>query len=246
MERYGRWLPPAATLLCGSKGIELETALRPSQVIAETLGERPGVALTLSGPNLSGEIAAGLPAATVIAGPASARRQAAAVQRLLASERLRVYTSVDQTGVELGGALKNVIAIACGICDGLGYGHNARAGLVTRGLAEMTRLAVAAGGRARTLAGLAGLGDLMATVASASSRNYSLGVAIGRGATLHDLQAATVHVAEGVPTTWAARSLAQRLGVELPVTVTLAQVLDGTLTPRQGAAALMQRALTRE
>jgi glycerol-3-phosphate dehydrogenase (NAD(P)+) len=246
LQRLASALPAGVTLLCASKGIEIGSGLRMSQVIADVLGTGQAVALTLSGPNLSGEIAAGLPAATVVAGPPEHAGRAAAVQALLSNEQLRVYTSDDQPGVELGGALKNVIAIACGVCDGLGYGHNARAGLITRGLAEMTRLAVACGGRPATLAGLAGLGDLLTTVASAASRNYSLGVALGSGTTLAEARAATVHIAEGVPTAHAALDLARRLDVELPITERLCALLDATATPVEGARALMQRALGAE
>lgn len=246
LQRLAAVLPSDVTLLCASKGIEIDSGLRMSQVIADTLGPDRAAVLTLSGPNLSGEIAAGLPAATVVAGPAEHADRVAAVRALLSNEQLRVYTSDDQPGVELGGALKNVIAIACGVCDGLGYGHNARAGLITRGLAEMTRLAVACGGRPATLAGLAGLGDLLTTVASAASRNYSLGLALGSGSTLLEARAATVHIAEGVPTAHAALDLARRLGVELPITERLCALIDGSATPVDGARALMQRALGAE
>lgn len=242
----GAALDPGTDLLCASKGIELSSGLRMSEVIRHTLGERPGACLTLSGPNLSGEIVRGLPAASVVAGPPAQASAARAVQRRLSSERFRLYTSTDQVGVEIGGAMKNVIAIACGICDGLGYGHNARAGLMTRGLAEMTRLARACGGRSRTLAGLAGMGDLVATVASTSSRNYALGLALGRGESLAAITAGSVHVAEGVQTAQAALTLAARLGVELPVTQQLAAVLAGACTPAEGARAVMRRALVAE
>jgi len=242
----GAALDPRTDLLCASKGIELESGLRMAEVIRDALGERPGACLTLSGPNLSGEIVRGLPAAAVVAGPPEQATAAHAVQRRLSSERFRIYTSSDQVGVEIGGAMKNVIAIACGICDGLGYGHNARASLMTRGLAEMTRLARACGGRTRTLAGLAGLGDLVATVASTASRNYALGLALGRGEQLTAITAGSVHIAEGVPTADAALTLAARLGVELPVTAQLAAVLSGGCTPEQGARALMGRALSTE
>lgn len=235
-------LPTRTVLLSAAKGIEIPTGMRMSEVIADLLGAERGRTLTLSGPNLSGEIVRGLPAASVIAGPGELLPAAQSVQQLLSSERLRLYTSADQPGVELGGAMKNVVAIACGICDGLGYGHNARAGLITRGLAEMTRLAVASGGRAETLAGLAGLGDLVATVASSSSRNYSLGVALGRGETLAAISGGTAHVAEGVPTTAAAMGLAARLGVALPVTEQLREVFTGRRSPRDAARALMARA----
>ncbi|HZQ39114.1 MAG TPA: NAD(P)H-dependent glycerol-3-phosphate dehydrogenase [Dehalococcoidia bacterium] len=242
----GAALDPRADLLCASKGIELSSGLRMSEVVRDALGERTGACLTLSGPNLSGEIVRGLPAASVVAGPPAQAAAARAVQQRISSERFRLYTSTDQVGVEIGGAMKNVVAIACGICDGLGYGHNARAGLTTRGLAEMTRLARACGGRTRTLAGLAGLGDLVATVASSSSRNYALGLALGRGESLAAITAGSVHVAEGVQTAQAALTLAARLGVELPVTQQLAAVLSGHCTPVDGARALMRRALVAE
>jgi glycerol-3-phosphate dehydrogenase (NAD(P)+) len=242
IERLAMRLPAKAILLCAAKGIEVTSGLRMSEVIAELLGTERGRSLSLSGPNLSGEIVRGLPAASVIAGPPDLLGAALKVQLWLSSERLRLYTSSDQAGVEIGGAMKNVIAIACGICDGLGYGHNARAGLITRGLAEMTRLAVAAGGRAETLAGLTGLGDLVATVASSSSRNYSLGLALGRGETLEAIRGGSVHIAEGVPTAEAAIRLAARLGVELPVTEQLREVFTVRRSPRQAAAALMARA----
>src|SRR5579883_831983 len=242
----GSALDARTDLLCASKGIELASGLRMSEVTREALGERPGGCLTLSGPNLSGEIVRGLPAASVVAGPAEQAAAARRVQQRLSSERFRVYTSTDQIGVEIGGAMKNVIAIACGICDGLGYGHNARAGLMTRGLAEMTRLARACGGRTRTLAGLAGLGDLVATVASTSSRNYALGLALGRGTPLAEAEARLGHIAEGVATTRAALTLARTLGVELPITEQLAAVLAGSCSPAEGARALMVRAPARE
>ncbi|HEY7295623.1 MAG TPA: NAD(P)H-dependent glycerol-3-phosphate dehydrogenase [Dehalococcoidia bacterium] len=242
----GAALDPSADLLCASKGIELHSGLRMSEVIRQALGERAGASLTLSGPNLSSEIVRGLPAASVVAGPPEQAAAARAVQQRFSSERFRLYTSSDQAGVEIGGALKNVIAIACGICDGLGYGHNARAGLMTRGLAEITRLARACGGRTRTVAGLAGMGDLVATVASTASRNYALGLALGRGKQLAEITAGSVHVAEGVPSTSAALALAARLGIELPVTAQLAAVLSGECTPEQGARALMRRALIAE
>ncbi|HLZ72720.1 MAG TPA: NAD(P)H-dependent glycerol-3-phosphate dehydrogenase [Dehalococcoidia bacterium] len=242
----GPALPAATGLLCASKGIEVRSGLRMSEVIREALGPRPGVVLTLSGPNLSGEIAGHLPAAAVVAGPPEAEAGIVRVQEVLSSDRFRTYGSHDQIGVELGGALKNVIAIACGIGDGLGFGHNARAALLTRGLAEITRLVVACGGDARTMSGLAGVGDLMTTVASSASRNYSLGVALGRGERLADYAARSVHIAEGVPTTRAAVALGERLGVELPIAQQLRAVLDEECTPLAGATALMRRALVAE
>ena len=246
VQQLVRWLQPRTIVLCASKGIELQTGLRMSEVITEAGGDRIRDPLTLSGPNLSGEIVAGLPAATVVAGPPGAGASAVRVQALISSNKLRVYTSDDQPGVELGGALKNVIAIACGICDGLGYGHNARAGLITRGLAEMTRLAMAAGGYERTLAGLAGLGDLMTTVASEASRNYSLGVALGKGIPLGEAISAGGHIAEGAATTTAALMLAARLNIELPITAQVEAVVNGHAAPADAAHALMLRALGQE
>jgi glycerol-3-phosphate dehydrogenase (NAD(P)+) len=225
-----------------AKGIELGTGLRMSQVLREELPEGTPV-LALSGPNLAGEIARGLPAATVVAGPDDA---AVRVQGALASPSFRVYTHDDIVGVELGGALKNIIALAAGICDSLGYGDNAKAGIVTRGLAEITRLGGALGANPLTFAGLSGLGDVTATCASPLSRNRRVGEALGRGMPLNRILAELDHVAEGVSTTAAAVELARRLGVELPIAETMDRLLRGEITAVEGVRALMEREVRSE
>ena len=238
-------LEPELDVILATKGLEGGTLMRVSEVAAAVLGQdRVAHLATLSGPTFAREIAAGEPAAVVIAArdPATARR----LQQRLASPTLRLYTSTDVIGVELGAALKNVIAIASGICQGLGLGSNTRAALIARGLAEMTRLVIAAGGDADTLAGLAGLGDLVLTCTGELSRNRALGIGLGQGRTLAELQAATPTVAEGVATAPAALQLARRLGVELPITEQMHRVLFEHLPPAQALATLMQRPLTRE
>ena len=232
-------------LLLANKGLELDTGLRPSQVAAAVWGDGASDRLcVLSGPNLAHEIAAGLPATTVIA--SENPDLAEALQNLLGSHRFRVYTNDDVVGVELGGALKNPIAIVAGICDGLGVGDNAKAGVVTRGLAEISRLALAAGARPATLSGLSGMGDLIATAYSGLSRNHRLGLALGRGEDLETAQSELGQVAEGVPTTKAACLLAGELGVELPITAELRKVLFEGYPIAEAIPALMRRELRRE
>jgi glycerol-3-phosphate dehydrogenase (NAD(P)+) len=230
----------AAPLLCAAKGLERPDGRRMSQVIAAAAGGRWRDAFALlSGPNLAGEVARRLPTATVVASPdpALARR----CQALLATDFLRVYTNPDVIGVELGGALKNVIAVGAGISDGLGYGDNSKAALITRGLAEMIRLAVASGAQAETLYGISGLGDLVATCGSPLSRNHTLGVRLGRGEPLAPILASMHEVAEGVPTTEAAQHLGQSLGVEMPITREMYAVLYENKPPVDAVAALMAR-----
>jgi glycerol-3-phosphate dehydrogenase (NAD(P)+) len=230
-------VPADCIVASAAKGIEIESGLRMTEVLAQEMPA--GLPLcAFSGPNLAGEIARGLPAATVVAGPnASATR----VQRALSSSRFRVYVHDDVTGVELGGALKNIIGLAAGICDGLGYGDNAKAGVITRGLAEITRLGVALGANPLTFAGLSGLGDVVATCASPLSRNRHVGEELGRGRALAEVLAALGHVAEGVPTTAAACGLARRLGVEMPITEAMDRLLRGEITPLEGVRLLMER-----
>lgn len=220
-------------VISASKGLELGTHLRPTQILAEEFSGRSIVAL--SGPNLADEIARGLPASTVIAGEDAARGQNA-----LNSERFRVYTNKDIIGVELGGALKNVIALAAGALDGMGLGDNAKAALVTRGLAEMTRLGVAMGAMASTFAGLAGLGDLMATCASPLSRNHRVGEMLAAGKTWKEIEPLGI-TAEGVATTFAAREMAGRHGVELPITEQVYRILVGEITAQGAVEGLMGR-----
>ncbi len=236
-------LPPGAAVVCASKGLELGTHLRMTQIAAEELGATAAIT-ALSGPNLAAEIARGLPAAAVVAGEDEAVTER--VREALATSRYRLYTTQDVIGVELGGALKNIIALCVGISDGLDYGDNAKASIMTRGLAEMARLALAAKANPLTLAGLAGLGDLIATCSSPLSRNRTLGLELARGRRLADVLAERHSVAEGVTTTRAALELAQALGVDLPITAQLAQVLFAGKDVRKVVSELMGREPRRE
>jgi glycerol-3-phosphate dehydrogenase (NAD(P)+) len=230
---------PDATILIATKGIESDTGLRMSEVV-ETFGiERPRI-LALSGPNFAEEIARGLPAATVIAGNDAGRCSEA--QRLLSGPTFRVYTSDDLAGVEAGGALKNVIAIACGMADGLGYGENAKAALITRGLAEITRFGVAAGANALTFLGLAGLGDLVLTCESNLSRNRRLGLALAQGMTLPEAMESVGGLVEGVTTARTLPVLAKRLGASMPICESLNSVLFEGMPAVEAGRALMSRA----
>ena len=193
----------------------------------------------VSGPSFAGEVARALPTALVAA--ATDASLAARAAALLRGDTLRVYESDDLTGVEVGGAVKNVLAIAAGLSDGLGYGHNARAALVTRGLAEISRLAVAEGGRRETLMGLAGLGDLVLTCTGDASRNRQVGLALAAGRPLDGILASLGHVAEGVDAARAARSLARKHGIEMPITEAVARVLDGAIPVRDAVEALLKR-----
>jgi glycerol-3-phosphate dehydrogenase (NAD(P)+) len=238
-------LPPGCVVVVASKGIETDTLTTMDGVFAAGLAPAGGRPLAfLSGPSFAREVAAGLPTAITAAShePAAARR----VQELFSTPTFRVYTSDDVTGVELGGALKNVIAIAAGICDGLGLGHNARSALITRGLAEMTRLGVALGARRETFAGLAGLGDLVLTCTGDLSRNRTLGQALAAGRSLAEIQASTRTVAEGVRTTAAAVRLARRHGVEMPIAEQTHRVLYEGIAPRAALHELMTRGLREE
>ena len=227
-------------VVSASKGLELPSAIRISEVLAEELPTilHPGIC-ALSGPNLAKEIVQGKPASTVVAGgtPEAAERAQAA----LLSGRFRVYTSSDVTGVELGGALKNIVALGAGICDGLEFGENAKAAFVSRGLAEITRLGVAAGALPITFAGLAGVGDVIATCASSLSRNRYVGEQLALGRSWPEIRASMDNVAEGVNATEAALKMAARLGVEMPIAETTYRVLYEGLSPREAAAELMER-----
>jgi len=227
-------------LVSVAKGLEPDTGLRMSQVVAEELGESAGDVAVLSGPNLAVEVAAGMATATVIAShDADLARRAQAV---FLQPTFRAYTNPDMTGVELGGALKNVIAIGAGINDGLGFGDNTKAAVVTRGLAEITRLGAAMGAQAATFMGLSGVGDLVATCASRRSRNHRVGFQLAQGRALADILADMAgQEAEGVPTTRAAQMLARRHGVEMPITDAIHGVLFEGLSPREAVAALMTR-----
>lgn len=237
-------LPPRAVVVSGTKGLHPETGWRASQMWMHDAALPPERFVALSGPNLAKEIAAGVPTSTVVA--SSSEAAATAAQALFSTPLFRVYANVDLVGVELGGALKNVVAIASGIGDGLGFGDNSKAALMTRAWNEMTRLAVALGARERTLYGLSGMGDLFATCSSPHSRNRRLGEHLARGESLGTAQHEVAQVAEGVHTTRAALRLAVEAGVELPVTQQIAEVLFEGRAPRQAVTALMQRQGGRE
>jgi len=227
-------------LVNAGKGLESDTGLRGSEVLAQELGEETGRGVVaLSGPNLAVELANGVPTATVVAGRDPER--VARAQELFSCPTLRVYRNPDIVGVELGGALKNVLAIGAGISDGLGYGDNTKATLVTRGLVEMTRLGVALGADARTFTGLSGFGDLMATCASRLSRNLRLGLMLGQGRSVEDSLAALGQVAEGMPTCKAAYSLSRGLRIDAPITEQIHAVLFEAKPPKQAVHDLMTR-----
>ena len=237
-ERLRPLLGAGAAVLNTAKGLEAETGLRLSQVLEE--GGFPADRIcVLSGPNHAEEVGRGIPTSSVVAGRSRALIEE--WQELLMGSTFRVYTNEDVIGVELGGALKNVIAIAAGISDGLGFGDNTKAALITRGLAEMSRLGVAMGANVITFAGLSGMGDLVATSTSTHSRNTQAGFAIGRGKTLQEVLRSTPMVIEGVPTCRAALSLAAAHGVEMPITRAVAQILFEGKSPRQAVAELMGR-----
>ena len=232
-------------ILSVTKGLEVESARRMSEVIAEEIS--PGFhsnICVLSGPNLAKEIARGLPATTVVA--AREAEVAATVQRMIASPLFRVYVNTDIVGVELGGVLKNIIALAAGMIDGLGYGDNTKAGLITRGLAEITRLGVAAGANPLTFAGLAGLGDLVATCSSPLSRNRFVGQELAKGRPLKEITSSMAGLAEGVTTTVAALKLAAEHKVEMPIAQQVYRVLHEGLDVRRGVSELMGRELKHE
>lgn len=228
-----------------AKGVEQGSLKRMTEVLMEELPSKLHSRLAvLSGPNHAEEVSREIPSATVVAAfdPAVAKQ----LQTVFMTPYFRVYTNPDVIGVELGGATKNVIAIAAGVSDGLGFGDNTKASLITRGLAEMTRLGIHLGARPLTFAGLSGIGDLIATCTSRHSRNRRVGEQLASGMTTDEIAAATKMVAEGVRTAPAVRALADRLGVEVPITVQVTEVLAGTKGPREGVTSLMSRGATDE
>jgi glycerol-3-phosphate dehydrogenase (NAD(P)+) len=236
--RAAAFIPVRATLVSATKGLEEHSLLRMSDVIREEIGAGRTVAV-LSGPSFALEVARRLPGALCVAAPDAAVGEH--VQEHFRGPNIRLYVTDDVAGVEIGGALKNVIAIAAGVVEGLQLGHNALAALITRGLAEMSRLACATGGRRETLAGLSGLGDLVLTCTGALSRNRYVGVELGRGRPLPEILAGMKMVAEGVRTTQAALVLGARHDVELPIATQMAEVLAGRLDVRSALDALMLR-----
>jgi len=248
LENMRPHLRPDSLFVSATKGLEEETLLRMSEVVDAVLRNEGGFSPrvgALSGPSFAKEVARGDPTAITIASRDSALAET--VQREFSDPRFRIYRNDDVVGVELGGALKNIIAIAAGVCDGLGLGHNSVAALITRGLAEITRLAVACGGRAETMAGLAGLGDLVLTCTGGLSRNRSVGVELGRGRKLPEI-ISSMHgaVAEGVFTTHAAVGLAAARSVEMPITEQMYAILYGGKAPGDAIHELMTRSAKSE
>ncbi len=243
MTQAAATFPKGALVVSVSKGLDPEGLERPSSVLAAVLPRGTPVAV-LSGPSFAQEVYERQPTAVVAAADDHAVAQQA--QRVFSTRHFRVYSHTDVVGVELGGALKNVIALAAGILEGLGLGFNTRAAVITRGLAEITRLGVALGAEAMTFAGLAGMGDLILTATGALSRNRSLGVALGRGKTFEQAQAGKPTVAEGVNTARSAVALGARHGVELPISREVADVLFKGKAPRQAVTDLMERDLKAE
>ncbi|MFT8551686.1 MAG: NAD(P)H-dependent glycerol-3-phosphate dehydrogenase [Acetobacter okinawensis] len=235
-------LPAGVPAILCCKGIERQTLAFPLDILARERSDVLGA--VLCGPNFAREIAAGLPAAAVLAAPDPARAQA--LSHLLSTPLFRLYASTDCAGVQLGAAAKNVIAVASGVTIGAGLGENARAALITRGLAEITRLATALGGQPATLAGLAGLGDLLLTCTGASSRNYQMGLALGQGMSTHTALGSLPGVAEGVTTAAALQALARTHGVETPITDCIAAFMEGRITLAQATHSLLSRPLRSE
>ena len=245
---YARMLPdlnPGTCFVSATKGLEQETLLRMSQVIQDVVIGRfqPRIAV-LSGPTFAKEVAGGEPTAVVIS--SEDHELAASIQRVFSGPSFRLYTNDDPVGVEMGAALKNVIAIGAGICQGLGLGSNVMAALITRGLAEISRLAVALGGRPPTLAGLAGLGDLVLTCTGDLSRNRRVGIELARDRSLREITSSMKMIAEGVETTSAAVALARRFHVNMPISEQMDCILRGARSPRDAIRELMERALKEE
>jgi glycerol-3-phosphate dehydrogenase (NAD(P)+) len=245
MARVAEHLEPEAVVVSASKGIEVDTLATMYEVLRDVLpGPIAGRLAILSGPSFAKEVGAGLPTAVVIAS-----RHLAVAKRLqgaFSNERFRAYTSDDVVGVELGGALKNVIALAAGACDGLGLGFNARAAIITRGLAEITRLAVHKGANPLTLSGLAGMGDLVLTCTGDLSRNRHVGFELGRGRKLAEILAGMTEVAEGVRTARSAHALGQKVDVAMPITDMAYRVLYEDLPAAKAVGELMTRELKHE
>jgi glycerol-3-phosphate dehydrogenase (NAD(P)+) len=245
---YEQMLPslrPDMIFVSATKGLEVESLMRMSEVIRSVVELRfaPQLAV-LSGPSFAAEVVRGDPTAVVAA--SDDLKIAQSVQASFSSSSFRIYTSTDVVGVELGGAIKNVIAIAAGVIEGLGLGHNPKAALITRGLTEMTRLAMACGARSETLAGLAGMGDLVLTCTGDLSRNRTVGFELGKGRNLPDIIASMHAVAEGVKTTGATVALARRRGIEMPITQQVHRILQGLVSPPNAIRELMDRSLKNE
>jgi glycerol-3-phosphate dehydrogenase (NAD(P)+) len=244
-ERMLNHLRPEMVFVSATKGIDAARLMRMSELIQSVVGRRFVPRLcALSGPSFAQEVVRGDPTAVVVA--SQDREVAQLVQKEFSSRTLRIYTSTDVVAVEIGGAVKNIIAIAAGVIAGLGLGHNPTAALITRGLAEISRLACACGAKRETLAGLAGMGDLVLTCTGDLSRNRTVGVELGRGRKLLEIIGSMRMVAEGVKTTYATVALAERHGVEMPITQQVHRILEGQVTPREAIRELMERTLKDE
>ncbi len=240
IQNIKEFIPKSAIIMSASKGIEIDTGLRMSSIIQSASGiDDTGRICVISGPNLSKEIAMGQPSATVVA--CSSLETAEGVRNAVMTNNFRAYSTTDVIGVELAGALKNIIALGAGINDGWGYGYNSKAAFLTRGLAEITRLGIAAGANPLTFLGLAGLGDLVATSSSPLSRNRRVGEELAKGRSIGNILDELGSVAEGVPTTKAARQLARELGVTMPITESMYKVLYEGYDIRLAARELMER-----
>jgi glycerol-3-phosphate dehydrogenase (NAD(P)+) len=244
-ERMLNYLRPEMIFVSATKGIDTYRVMRMSEIIESVVGQRFAPQLcALSGPSFAQEVVRGDPTVVVVA--SRDRAVAQLVQKEFSSRTLRIYTSTDVVGVEIGGAVKNIIAIAAGVIAGLGLGHNPTAALITRGLAEISRLACACGAKRETLAGLAGMGDLVLTCTGELSRNRMVGVELGRGRKLPEIIGSMRMVAEGVKTTYATVALAAQYGVEMPITTQVHRILEGQVTPREAIRELMERTLKDE
>lgn len=243
-ERIGPSCPAGTTVISASKGIEQGTHMRPSEILEQCLPDGRDPVVVLSGPSFAVDLCKGDPTAVVFGCPdAEPARRA---QRLFSHNHMRGYVSTDRTGVELGGALKNIMALACGIAVGLGFGSNAVAAIITRGLREMGRLGVALGARPETFAGLSGIGDLVLTCTGGESRNRAVGIRIGQGEALPEILASMKMVAEGVPTTRSVAEIAREKRVDLPITFVVERMLFEDLPPRRALKELLARELKDE
>ena len=244
-EQFVPYLDERALVVSASKGIENNSLMLMSQVLEEILPAKTNKRIGfLSGPSFAKEVSSHMPTAVVAA--ARDEQVASTIQEIFNTDKFRVYTHNDIIGVELGGAIKNVIALAAGVSDGLGFGHNTRAALITRGLVEMTRIGVTLGGSAKTFAGLAGMGDLVLTCTGDLSRNRTVGIELGKGRKLNEILEGMQMVAEGVKTTLSAYQLTERLGVEAPIIEQMYQILYQDKDPKQAVSDLMLRDLKAE
>lgn len=243
-EKIGPTCPSGTTVVSASKGIERASHLRPSEILEQCLPKPCCPVVVVSGPSFATDLSKGDPTAVVFAAPDPAR--ASQAQRLFSHLNFRGYVSTDRTGVELGGAMKNVMALACGVTVGLGFGSNAVAAIITRGLREMIRLGTAMGAQAETFSGLSGLGDLVLTCTGGESRNRAVGIRLGQGETLTTVLGSMKMVAEGVPTTRSVAELGREKGVDLPITFIMERILFEELSPRLALKELLSRELKAE